>query len=357
MSAGTPLPWDLVTVITLACLFSSGFFSGVETGLMSVSRIRLRFLSVGRDDARFAQLAALLDRIEAPVLDCLIGTNLFNVLGSAVLTVAFTARFPRHGEAMAAAIGSLLVITFAEIVPKVLFREFPERLTLSSLRIFGMSRRLFTPVGWLLTGYSRLLAALLPGRASDDRTALGRDAMTALLTTHPAAVRDRRFTELLDRCLDLANLDQTSLMRPWSHVRMLPRTATLAEARAAAAVSGYSRLPVHEPDDGRILGWVLVRDLLLVDETAPWDGLPPTLIRTLSYVDASISPWALFEEMRWQRQQMAVVVDRVGNPVGLVTLEDLLEILVGSIEDEFDRSLTAPGRFALDAPPGKETHA
>ena len=336
------LSWDLVFVVTLVCLLASGFFSGLETGLMSVSRIRLRSLSSDRDDRRPRRLAVLLDRLEAPVLDCLIGTNLFNVFGSAVLTVAFTARYPRHGELWAAMVGSLLVITFAEILPKVLYREYPERLTLASLSIFSTARLIFRPLGWLLIGYSRLLDALLPGRGADDRTALGRDAMTALLTTHPTAVRDRRFAELLDRCLDLADLDQTALMRPWPEVRMLPRTATLAEARAVAAETGFSRLPVQEPADGRVLGWVLVRDLLLVDEDAPWDGLPSTLVRTFAYVDRSMSPWAVFEEMRWQRQQMAVVVDGPGNPVGLVTLEDLLEILVGSIEDEFDRSLTTP---------------
>ncbi len=344
------LPWDQTAAIVVACLCASAFFSGVETGLMSVSRIRLRFLSLGRDDARLGRLAALLDRLEAPVLDCLIGTNLFNVLFSAVLTVAFTARYARHGEILAAAVGSGLVIVFGEILPKVLYREYPERLTLGSLRLLELSRRVFAPVGWLLRGYSRLLDAVLPGRAAAERTALGRDAMTVMLTTHPAVARDRRFTELLDRCLDLADLDLSAIMRPWPRVRMLPRTATLAEARAAAATSGYSRLPVHDPDDDRILGWLLVRDLLLVDEDAPWDGIPPTLIRTLSYVDRAMSPWALFEEMRWQRQQMALVADGPGNPVGLVTLEDLLEILVGSIEDEFDRSLTTPGRDAPAKP-------
>ena len=76
----------------------------------------------------------------------------------------------------------------------------------------------------------------------------------------------------------------------------------------------------------------------------PWDGIPPTLIRTCPYVDPTLSPWALFEEMHWQQQQMAIVLDGKGNPLGMVTLEDLLEILVGNIEDEFDHSRTAPRR-------------
>jgi putative hemolysin len=339
---GTPLSWDLVIGVMALCLLASAFFSGVETGLMSSSRIRLRFMALRREDARAGRLTRLLDHIEAPILNCLVGTNLFNVLGSAVLTVAFTARYAQHGELRAAVVGSLLIITFGEILPKILFREYPERLTLSSLPVLRFSMTVFSPVRWILLGYSRLLQTVLPGRGVGESRTLGREAMTALLSTHPTAGQDRRFTELLDRCLVLADLDQAAIMTPWTRVRRLPRTATLAEARTAAAVSGFSRLPVYEPTDDGILGWVLARDLLFVDESAPWDGIPPTLIRTCPYVDPILSPWALFEEMHWQQQQMAVVLDRAGNPLGMVTLEDLLEILVGNIEDEFDHTRTAP---------------
>ena len=337
----SPLSWDVVIMVTAICLLGSAFFSGVETGLMSASRIRLRFMSLRREDTRVGRLTHLLDRIEAPILNCLIGTNLFNVLGSAVLTVAFTARYSRHGEAMAVVVGSLLIISLGEILPKLLYREFPERLTLSSLLILRASMILFAPVRWILLGYSRLLHAVLPGRGAGERRTLGREAMAALLFSHPTAGQDRRFTELLDRCLELADLNQVAIMTPWPRVCRVAQDATLDAARTAAAVSGFSRLPVQEPQTDRVLGWVLARDLLFVNEDEAWDGIPHTLIRTCPYVDSSISPWALFEEMRWQQQQMAMVLDGAGNPLGVVTLEDLLEILVGSIEDEFDHSHTA----------------
>ena len=90
-------------------------------------------------------------------------------------------------------------------------------------------------------------------------------------------------------------------------------------------------------DAREVHGWVLVRDLLLsATMRQDWQRIPDTLLRTCPRVDRDVSPWGLFEEMRWQRQQMAVVVDADGNPLGLVTLEDLLEVLIGSIEDEFD---------------------
>ncbi|MBU0741998.1 DUF21 domain-containing protein [bacterium] len=341
MHGSAPLAWDLVVLVVAVCVLASGFMSGTETGLMSVSRIRLRFLELRREHARATELTRLLGRVEDPILTCLIGTNLFNVLGSAVLTVAFTARYAENGEVVAAAVESVLVITLAEIVPKVLYREYPERLTLASLPVLRVAMTMLAPVRWILMAYSRLLQALLPGRGAGESRALGRAAMTSLLSTHPVAGQDRRFTEILDRCLALADLDLTAIMTPWPRVKKLPRTATLAECRAAAAEFGNSRLPVIEQTGSGVPGWLLVRDLLFVDPAAAWDDLPPAMIRTCPYVDRSISPWALFEEMRWQQQQMAVVTDHAGNPLGLVTLEDLLEILVGSIEDEFDRAMVA----------------
>jgi len=343
MPADAFLSWDLVAVVVAVCLLASGFMSGTETGLMSVSRIRLRFLELRREHARARALARLLDRVEDPILTCLIGTNLFNVLGSAVLTVAFTARYPERGEILAAAVGSVLVITLAEILPKVLYREYPERLTLVSLPVLRVAMVLLAPVRRILLAYSSLLQAVLPGRGAVERRALDRGAMTTLLAAHPVAGQDRRFTDILDRCLVLADLNLTAIMTPWSRVETLPREASLETCRYAAARSGFSRLPLVARDGREVLGWVLARDLLFVDPAADWDGVPPEIVRTCPYVDRSISPWALFEEMRWQQQQMAVVTDRAGNPLGQVTLEDLLEVLVGSIEDEFDRALvTSP---------------
>jgi putative hemolysin len=341
-----PPSWDLVVLVVAACLFGSGFMSGTETGLMSVSRIRLRFMELRRQHARVTDLQRLLDRVEDPILTCLIGTNLFNVIGSAFVTVVFTARWGERGELMAAAVMSVLIITLAEIVPKVLYREFPERLTLLALPGLRAAMALLAPVRWILLAYSRLLQRLMPGKAAGESRALDRDAMTSLLTAHPMAVHDRRFTDILDRCLALADLDLTAIMTPWSRVEKLSHDASLGHCRAVAARSGFSRLPVVAGDASDVLGWVLVRDLLFVDPTADWDGIPPTLIRTCPYVDRIISPWALFEEMRWQQQQMAVVTDAAGNPIGQVTLEDLLEVLVGSIEDEFDRLPLAPERSA-----------
>jgi CBS domain containing-hemolysin-like protein len=335
------LSWEAVVPIVCVCLAASAFFSGVETGLMSVSRIRLHSLRRAGGEVRSPVLEALLDKIDDPILTTLIGTNLFNVFGSAVLAAALGARFGSRGEVAAVAVGSVLIITFGEILPKVLYREYPERLTLRSLPVLRAAMTLLAPVRVALMAWSRLLSRLTPlppGEENDAR--LRRDALASLLSVHPRAAGDAGFAEVIARCLDLSNLNLTVIMTPWQQASVLPRGTSAVDCRAAASASGFSRLPVHDAADRTVVGWLLARDLVITDlDWTAGEGIPDSLLRTCPYVDQAVSPWALFEEMRWQRQQMAIVVDATGNMVGLVTLEDLLEILVGSIEDEFDRAL------------------
>lgn len=342
MSGG--LPTAAVVAVLAACLTASAFFSGAETGLMSISRIRLRTLLRRDPHPRAAALRRLLNRIEDPVLSCLIGTNLANVGFSAVLTAALAARYGSRGEFAAAAIATVLVVVFGEIIPKVVYREYPERMSLASVRPLRAAMLLLAPVRWVLLAYSSLIDRLLPGRGRRAEGAvIGREAMHHLMSAHPAAAQDGRFSDLLARCLALSDLNLDTVMTPWERVDSLPRAADAATCRRLAAASGYSRLPVLGDDPREVQGWVLVRDLLLSTAMRQdWRRIPDALLRTCPRVDREMSPWGLFEEMRWQRQQMAVVVDAGGNPLGMVTLEDLLEVLVGSIADEFDDDADRP---------------
>ncbi|MBA4377582.1 MAG: hypothetical protein C0395_02845 [Gemmatimonas sp.] len=337
MSGGALSP-AVTVVVLMACLTASAFFSGVETGLMSTSRIRLRTLLRRKPHPRAAALRRLLARIEDPVLSCLIGNNLVNVSFSAVLTAALAARYGDRSEFAAVAIATVLMVIFGEIIPKTVYREYPERLSLASVRPLRAVMLLLAPARWVLLAYSSLIDRLLPGRGHRAEGAvIGREAMHHLMSAHPAAAQDGRFNELLARCLALSDLNLDAVMTPWERVDSLPRAADAATCRRLAAASGYSRLPVLGDDQREVQGWVLVRDLLLSEAMRQdWRRIPDALLRTCPRVDREMSPWGLFEEMRWQRQQMAVVVDAGGNPLGMVTLEDLLEVLVGSIEDEFD---------------------
>jgi CBS domain containing-hemolysin-like protein len=342
-TASTPLPWLLVIGGVVVCLVASGFYSGSETGLMSTSRVRLRRALGQRQSGQARSLLSLLARLDEPILTCLIGTNLFNVMGSAMMTAALTARYGTRGELLTLVIMSVLIILLAEILPKILFREHAERLTLAAVPLLRASMIVVFPLLWLLRIYTRLLLRALPGQEGEIGPGpLDRQAVSNMLLTHlPEEGQDRSFRRSLRRYLSLVKTDLTQVMQPMASVKAVPLSATVATCRSTAASSGFSRLLVLTTDLSKLLGWLQVQDLLFLAETvAVTSPLPPTLVRTCLLVDAGMSPFELFEELHASRQELAVVVDRQGEALGLVTLEDLVETIVGSIQDEFDHTAT-----------------
>lgn len=325
---------DTVAAVLAAALVGSAFFSGCETGLMSVSRVRLQRHARG-GDGRAVRLAAVRRRLDDAILTCLVGTNLSNVAASAVTTALLTALLGARGEWVAVASASLVLVIFGEILPKILFREYPERLTMLSLRPLLLFRLLISPVRWLLGGYAALLQKLPGGRAA--AAGLDRAGVANLLANSRPDARDQRFGQTMDRFLHLSQRRVADLMRPRDAVVSVPADITLGEALAVAADSGFSRLPVRGAD-GDLHGYLLVRDLLLAEGRLPADQPPPrSLVRALLLVDAALSPYELFEELHARGAQLASVVDTAGRSVGIVTLEDLIENVTGAIADEFDQ--------------------
>ena len=316
-------------------LLLSAFFSGCETGYMSVSRVRLRHRPAS-DSAAVRRLRSQLRRIEDPILTCLIGTNLFNVFFTALVTAELSARFGAQGEWLALGLVSFLVIIFGEILPKVLYREFPEQLTLASAPAISAAMGLLSPVRWLLRGYSSLWNRLLPAKDS-LRGNLNRRSLAALLLTNTVPnENDQRFAEVMDRFLELEGHPLSNSMRPLDSLVTVGPEATVAECLEVASKSGFSRLPVTREDGRDLQGYVLVRDLMFLSLEDHEHILPRKFIRPFLLVDERMSPYELFEELRSQGRQLAVVADGIGNPLGMITLEDLIETVIGSIQDEFD---------------------
>lgn len=340
------------TAITLVIvsLFLSAFFSGSETGYMSVSRVRLR--SRRKDETPVGRrLLRQLRRIEDPILTCLIGTNLSNVVLSALVTMLLTERYGERGEWMSVLVAGTAVILFGEILPKVLFREYAEGLTLISTPVVAVAMFALAPVRWVLNRYTDLLRRTLPDSGAETGGGLDRRSLAALLLSNSLPTgQDRRFTLAMNKYLDLASRRLGGVMRPFESIRTIESGTTVGECLAIARESGYSRLPILAADAGRLEGYVLVRDLLFLSREKHGEPVPRHLWRRLLLVDGRMSPYGLFEEMRNQERQLAVVVDPQGNPEGLITLEDLIEAVFGSLRDEFDfhetRVRPARGAFA-----------
>ena len=231
---------------------------------------------------------------------------------------------------------SVLVILFGEILPKVLYREFPEKMTLASAPFVTVAMGLLAPVRWLLRLYTNLWRLILPDGQSGQE-GLNRRSLAALLLTNVVPTPDdRRFADALDSFLELAGHPLSGSLKPLDSLMTVGPDVTVAACLEAAAASGFSRLPVTREDGRHLLGYVLVRDLMFLPRDQYGEILPRKFIRRFLLVDERMSPYELFEEMRSQDRQLALVVDGNGNPLGMITLEDLIETVIG----EYDRVLT-----------------
>lgn len=324
----------LVIVITVCCLFGSAFCSGTETGLMSVSRIRIYLREKQSSSSKLIKLKKYIEKIEAPILACLIGTNLFNVIATSVVTAYLISVYKEKGELYATIIMAVVIIVFGEIIPKVLYREYPESMTLNSVVPLRLFMWIVLPVSFILRLYSKLLTLILPGSSDEIEEEMSRESVGHVVASYNPGLLDKQFKLLADRCLDLNEIEIISLIQKIDSVVLLNKNMTIAQCKAIAADSGFSRLPLTD-SGGHISGWVLARDLLFLTED--YDSkVPEKIIRKVVIVDGMMSPWELFEELRWHQQQIAFVVDGNRELKGVVTLEDLLEVVVGKIDDEFD---------------------
>lgn len=336
------LGWPALTMIFAVCLLLSAFFSGTETGYMSVSRVRLRHSGLDRS-SRGQRLLRQLKNIEDPILTCLVGTNLFNVMASALATMVLTEQFGPEGQWLAVLLVSSLVIVIGEILPKVIYREFPEVMTLFSVPIIAVAMVLLLPVRLLLGLYTKIWHHLVPDPEAGSGEGYDRRNLAALLLSNSVPIAgDRRFAQAVDRFMKVANLNLGPIMHPLDRLTKVGPESTVEACLETAARSGFSRLPITREDGQQLQGYVLVRDLLFLSREEHSRPVPRNLWRSFLVVDVRMSPYELFEEMRHQGQQMAVVVEPGGSPLGLVTLEDLIESVIGSVNDEFDQPESGP---------------
>lgn len=328
-----------MTVVTLIIcgVVMSAFFSGAETALVSVNWIRLEhWLEKKRRGAR--ALERFVGDPQRFLGTTLVGTNLAVVMTSSLfswlLARVLTDWSPGVVGIASTASMTVTLLIFGEIIPKVLGRRHSDIVSLKVVQILRVSYWLLSPVIWLVTGIAGLILRVFGIGTRRWRRRLTKDQLRLLLTREGerAGAVDREETRLISGIFEFALTSVGEIMVPRTDIIGLAPGATVGEAVALVRGHGFSRLPVVSEDRERIEGMVHSRDLLGLPHDRPVDDL----VRPLPHVPESKTCDELFKELQARRQHMAVVVDEHGCLAGIVTLEDLLEELVGEIEDEYD---------------------
>ncbi len=322
----TALPVLPTVLLMAACFVLEGFFSGSEIALVSADRLKLQ--TDAQNGQRGATLALqMLDRPAWTLGTCLVGTNVCTITAATLAAAMVTQHF--HWPAAAAV---LLVfpftLTVGEMLPKAVFQHHADRIVpyvVFPLRLIGM---VLSPGLFILAGLNRLLGA------EEQRSGITREELRLLLDGSRRGDLTANDRQLIKRVLEFTEATVEDAMVPLIQVVAIPHTVTIEQAARRMSESGHSRLPIYRDRIDQMTGLVLHQDIFEADDwSRPVTEVshPPIFVPETKPVDA------LLAEMRNERQRMAIVVDEYGGAAGIITVEDLLEEIVGDIEDESDR--------------------
>ena len=315
----------------------AAFFSGAETALVSINWIRLdHWLERGRGSAK------VLERFVADphrmLGTTLVGTNIAVVMTSSLVSWKLSQALVTWPHATIGLLSTLIVtpilLVFGEIIPKVIGRRNSDAITLKVVHPLRVFYYLLSPVILLTTGLGGAILRPFGIRAQKWRNRLTKDQLRLLLTSEGerAGAVDREETRLISGIFEFSQTTAGEVMVPRTDIVGVSADSTVGEAMEAVRAHGFSRLPVLSEDRDRIEGMVHSRDLLGRSRQES----VAELIRAVPHVPETKTCDDLFRELQARRQHMAAVVDEHGSLAGIVTLEDLLEELVGEIEDEYD---------------------
>lgn len=323
-----------ITLILL--LVFSAFFSATETAVSSVNRIRLKTRADKGD--KKAQLAMKnTEDYDKTLSAILIGNNVVNLSAASLSTVVCTALLGESGAAIATVGMTILVLIFGEILPKSYAKDHSEKLALSVAWPLAALKTVLTPLIWVFVQIKRLLTGRKNNELNVQPSVTEEELKTILDTVEEEGVLHSQETDIMQSAIDFDNTTVQEILVPRVDMAAVPITATPEEVIRLCVDGGYSRVPVYEGNTDNIIGAVYAKDLLkcLAKGT---DIKLKKLLREVLYVYRTKKISQLLAEFRREKQHIAIVTDDYGGTVGLVTLEDVLEELVGEIWDETDKA-------------------
>ena len=321
-------------IILIILLMLSAFFSSSETALMTVNKIRLRSLAE-EGNKRAAMVLDITENHTSKMLSAiLIGNNIVNISASS-LSATLAYAFGGYMVSIATAVLTVAILVFGEITPKNYATINAEKITLRYIPVIRFFMAVMTPVIFIINLFSRGIMFLLrvdPSAA--DRAMTEEDLRTIVDVSHEDGTIESDEKEMIYNVFDLGDANAKDIMVPRVHVTFANVDNTYEELIEIFREDKFTRLPVYEENPDNIVGIINMKDLLLYDKNETFNIKDIMRKPHFTYEYKNISE--LLVEMRDSTFNIAIVLDEYGEMAGLITLEDILEEIVGEIHDEYD---------------------
>ncbi|MCI5619975.1 MAG: hemolysin family protein [Lachnospiraceae bacterium] len=321
-------------IILVVLLLLSAFFSSAETALTTVNHIRIR--TMAEDGNRRAQRVMTITEDSAKMLSAiLIGNNVVNLSASSIATILATKLFHNMGAGIATGILTVLVLIFGEISPKTIATIYSEKLSLAYSGPLLLLMRILTPVIFVINAMSLAFLRLLRIDPNAKAAAMTEEEFLTIVDVgHETGVIESEEREMITNVFEFTDSEAKEIMVPRIDMTFLSADASYEELMEIYRETKYTRLPVYEDTNDNVVGILNVKDLLLVEDHSHFSVR--NIMREPFFTYEHKNTAELLKEMQSSSINIAIVLNEYGTTAGLITLEDLLEEIVGEIHDEYD---------------------
>ena len=312
-------------------LVLSAYFSATETAFTSLNRIKIKNMA-GEGNGKAKRVLNLEERYDTLLSTILVGNNIANIATTAIATVLFVKLYGYYGPIIATIVITLTVLIFGEISPKSLAKEYPEKFAMFSAPLMQLLMNVFMPVNWVFSKWKLLLRLIF--KVNTDRAITEEEIKTLVEEAATEGSIMSEQGELIQNAIDFNELEAWDVLTPRVDIKAVEIGDTKKDVAALFKDSGFSRMPVYEDDLDNILGVLNQKDFHNFIS-----GTRKTIadyVKPVVFVAGSMKCANLLKKLQANKTQIAVVVDEYGGTEGLVTMEDIIEELVGEIYDEHD---------------------
>lgn len=324
-------------IIIAVCVLFSAYFSATETAFSTFNRIRVKNLAEKGD--KKANLAIKLsDNYDTLITTILIGNNIVNTLAAALGTLVFVEIFKGDqdlGTTMSTIVLTLVVLIFGEISPKSMAKRSPESFVLFSAPLINVLRIVFAPLSFLFNKWQKLLGKIF--KAKDDAGITEEELVSIIEEAEESGDIDESESELIKSAIEFNDLEVGDIFTPRIDITALSADADRETVEKQFSESGYSRIPVYEDDLDNIVGILYHKDYYIAD----FDKSHPIteILKPVIFVTKTQKINDVLKDLQEKQLHLAIVTDEYGSTAGLVTLEDIVEEIVGEIWDEHDEKI------------------
>lgn len=321
----------LQLVIIIFCVIMSAYFSATETAFSTVNKIRLKTMAED-GNKRAAKTLKLAENYDSLLSTILIGNNIVNIFASSLSTLFFIALI-KNNENLATTLSTLaltlVILIFGEISPKSIAKESPEKFAMFSSPIISFFMTIFTPLNFLFKQWKKVLSLIF--KTEEDTGITEEELISIIEEAEEDGNLEKSETDLIKSAIEFNELEVGDIFTPRIDITAVKSEATLDEIREVFTSSGYSRIPVYTDDLDNITGIVYYKDFF----TKSFESISE-IIKPVIFVTKSRNVNELMNEFQEKKLHLAIVTDEFGSTAGIVTLEDIIEEIVGDIWDEHD---------------------